>query len=340
VGSSVPVLFDAAISTCNTDYPLVVTGNTRIIGDVNTGPSGMTEGRMAGVTVAEENYHVGVVRTSEILRMPVMDTSVLKRYRTDMFNRRDRADHTYPGSRTLTADDTGLIVPGGGVYIEKNLLIKGLSVASRDRVSSVFVGGCLEIAGNSRLGGLIELVADGPIILKDSVVVDGALLYSADSILITGGSVFSGVAVSKRKIVVEGSAAVLYPSALYLDARHERCDGGCGIFLNSRGLLETSCIAASEGGNAEQDDYRLRVDTAVRFSGFLLSNASADVRGAISGSIVTDRFHFHAPPSTYVNWVRDLYVNRSALGFTPALPVLTESSGGNRFRTLRRNTGR
>jgi hypothetical protein len=340
VGSSPPALFNAAISTCNTDYPLVVTGNTRIIGDVNTGPSGMTEGRMAGVTVAEENYHVGVVHSSETIRMPVMDSSVLKRYRTDMSDRRDRADRTYSGSRTLAAKDTGRIVLGGSVSIEDNLLINGMSLASTDSISSVFVGGRVEVAGDSRLGGLIELVADGPIILKDSAVVDGALFYSADSILITGTAVFSGVAVSTRKIVVEGSAAVLYPSALYLDARHGQCDGDCGVFLSSRGLLETNCIAASEGGNAKQDDYLLQVDTVVRFSGFLLSNASADIRGAISGSIVTDRFHFHAPPSTYVNWVRDLYVNRSALGFTPALPVLSESSGGNRFRTLRSSTSR
>ena len=56
-----------------------------------------------------------------------------------------------------------------------------------------------------------------------------------------------------------------------------------------------------------------------------MSEGISDVRGTVFGSIMTRQFLYTEPATEYVNWVKDLKVDRTRLKFEPVLPLVSGS---------------
>lgn len=335
LGSRTPQLFRAAISVCRPDLPFVVSGNTHIVGNVLTGPEGMTEGQIEGRTVTSEDYHQGAVQKINNLAVPSIDTTTLRLYLSQSDLRRSKLDQVLAGSRLLGPGNLNSVVCGRSVSIEDDLELRDAVISAGQYVSSLFVGGRVTIAGRSRLTGLLEIVADGTITVSDSATLDEVILYSSDSILFEGNCVFSGTAVSCTHILMADRSRLLYPSTLYLDAEREAVDSNTGIRLVSAGLLEGTVVTYCDKRTTDAELPLLRVDPCTTLRGYILSQGELDAQGKIFGSVVTRQFGFRIPPTTYVNWVRDIYVNRTMLDFEPALPALDNPGQPMNLRILR-----
>lgn len=335
LGSRSPQLFLAAISVYRLDLPFVVSGNTRIVGSVLTGPEGMTEGQIEGRTVTSEDYHQGAVQKVNNLVAPSIDTTILRLYLSQADQRRSKPDQIFAGSHLLGPGNLNSVVRGHSVLIEDDLELRDATISADQSISSLFVGGRLTIAGGSRLTGLLEIVADGTITVSDSAALDEVILYSNDSIVFQGDCVFSGTAVSRAHILMADRSRLLYPSMLYLDAEHEAVDSSTGIRLVSAGLLEGTVVTYCDKRTTDTELPLLRAAPCTTLRGYILSQGELDAQGKIFGSIVTRQFGFRVSPTTYVNWVRDIHVNRTMLDFEPALPVLDNSGQPPNLRILR-----
>jgi len=338
IGSRPPELFKAAITVCDEAFPFVVAGNSKIWGDINVGPLEIQTGRIQGEAVIDKEFHKGEVHHFASLDVPELDTTILSAYLSEVKQRRLSASSILAGSRIIASKDSSLMNENVSILIEENLLITDFSYTNYGEIRSIFAGGRIEITGNSNLGGLIEIVASGPIILSDSVILDEVLLYTPDSIIITGNARFSGIAISKSKIVVSGNSQLAYLSMLLVDGRGESCRDECGIFLKSNGHMESICYMLVDSVEEDENDYLVYLDTLKLFTGFISSEGRTDVRGNVIGSVITERFHYFVPPTTYVNWVKDFNISRPALNYLPVPPVLRDSTGLRHVMIWRQDT--
>ena len=192
---------------------------------------------------------------------------------------------------------------------------------------TIDVGGFAEFKGSNGISGLLEVACDGPIFVSDSAVLDQVLLYSPDSIVISGDARFSGIAISESRIVVEQNAKLEYPSCLMISKSGGGSTDKGEIIIRSRNPHETVCYVPAD--TSQSDGNALYVDTGVVLTGYLISHDKTDLRGAVLGSVMAERFHYEVPPSTYVNWVKDAYFNRSGLDYDLLLPL-----SGNGEQTL------
>jgi hypothetical protein len=337
VGSVPPGIFKAAITACNRSYPFVVAGNTTIHGDVNTGPLGMTTGRIRGEGVVSEHFHRGATNAIPNLRRPRLDSSVIDRYLQELPSRRQRAEIVLPGTQVWRTTPPEELANYTSVVIENNLLIQDVQMNVEREVVTLFADGAVEIAGSSRIGGLYEICADGPIYLKDSSIVDKALLFSKDSIIISDDAAFSGVAVSLTRIVVREKGRLLWPGSLTVAASAEPPVDSCGIWLTSRGMLEGGCYLHQDVADSSFRRYRVYLDTGSTFNGVIVSEGAADLRGTVHGTVVTDHFTYEEPTTVYVNWVKDLQVDRTAFNYLPVPPILREEVPERRLQILRQD---
>jgi hypothetical protein len=112
----------------------------------------------------------------------------------------------------------------------------------------------------------------------------------------------------------------MHPAGLCVvsDGQHD----SSGIFLRSRGKLEAVCSLSSPSPDSVEYPPTVLVDTATQFTGYIMSNSLADIRGTVFGSIVTQQFNYSLPPTTYVNWVRNAIIDRTKMIFSMPIPIL------------------
>jgi len=337
IGSVMPDYGSAAITVCDENHPFTVAGHTRIIGDVNTGGLGIATGRIKGEGVTTQEYHTGDNIQYEVLIPPSIDTALLHLYYLEAANRQVNAEENIAGSVLWGESDDDVFDTHRSIFVENNLELNDFVLTDVSEISSVFAAGFVEIRGSSKLRGIVEIVAGGPIYVRDSSVLDGVILYSQDSIIFSQNASFSATAIAHKGIRILDRASLVYPSSLLLDVRKESDDERRGIFLSSRGQLESVCFVSIEDPAEDKNEAILFLDTSCVFVGALISQGLADIRGRVYGTIITEEFRYELPPTTYVNWVRDLYIDRSGLDFSPALPVLSSDTSASRFAILRRD---
>ena len=174
--------------------------------------------------------------------------------------------------------------------------------------------------------------------IGDSAVIDGALLYCADSITISDKAMVSAIVISEKKIVVKDKAGLVYPTLVFIDnRRNSDCSRAAGAFFSSSACLEMSAVMIAPT-DREDPDCLLYIDSVARCTGFVLSQPAVDARGTVLGSIVTNRFTYDEAPSTYVNWVHNFHVDRTMLDHTPPLPLLMGPDTVNTYRIYKQET--
>ena len=314
--------------------PLVVAGNTRIVGDIHTGNQGITEGRFRGEGVTHEDYHVGRLFKDDTLEVPPVDSLVLGYYESELEERRNGPAEQISGSLRLLAADASFFEERSTVRIENDLELRDVDLEAPDSVKTIFVDGSVEVVGRTRLSGFIEIVSDESIYVRDSVNIDNVIMVAADSIVVSGAVRSSAQLMSAGKVVVRDRAILSSPSLL-LSLLPENSDTPGGLFLESRLLMETVAYLQGRTSEAPTTERLLYVDTFSVVRGSLLSQGYTDLRGRLEGNCVTERFHFYYAPTTYINWLKDASVDRSKSTGLTVLPALTQEGRSGGYYVLR-----
>jgi len=338
IGSVPPDYFKAAITVTDENYPLMIAGDSRIYGDVNTGPQGLIPGRIKGEGVTSEEFHTGIVNIHQSLSVPHLNRDVLNQYQNEMNSRRTRIECTEHGSKVMGPESNVIFNNCNSIYIENNLIIDGSTLRQPTDIKSIFVNGTVEICGKSQISGLIEIMAEGSILVTDSAYLDEVILWAGDSVVIGSNTTFSGIAICSTEISVKDEATLLYPSMLLLSNMEVPSDAETSISLTSKGLLESTCYVSRDSSQDHSSQCLIYLDTASRYSGYLVSEDKTDLRGILLGSVVTDQFHYYLPPTTYVNWIKDARISIQGLDHTPALPMLETIHGNQFYRIIREDS--
>ena len=336
IGSSGDEFTNAAVVSGDESLPLVISGSTRIRGTGVVGLPGIIKGRIRGEGPVYEDFHVGGTQLRDRIDLPAPDTAVLGEYLRDMRFRRANPDRVLTGSQA--PNDISTLVDFGDevIEVENHLILKNINWSNRDPVlRTLSAEGRIEIGGRSRISTPCELIADY-ILVQDSAVVDRVLLWARDSIVFCGSAVFSGMALSPGRIVVRERARLLYPSELVAYTLANPTADTTRLILSGTELAETSAFAVSLADD-RRDDALVYVDTGKTILGCVFSNDEIDLRGSVLGSVISEHFRYEQHPTTYVNWLKDCYIDRTGLTYEPVLPLCHSDSEVDGRRIVRRD---
>ena len=316
-------LFKGAVTVCDERYPFTVSGSSRITGDAFVGPLSMTTGQIRGESPPPDSFHYGALNIVPNLNPPRLDTTTFQSYLRESATREQNATSINAGSLSITTANQSFFEENVTIVVENDVELNGASLTASGQVRSLIARGSLEIKGGTTCVGPIELRSGGYILVQDSCSLQGVLLYAPDSIVFRHSSRFSGVAVSQGRIVFRDRSVSLHPTALCVISSGTL--DSSGIFLQSRSRLEAVCTVSSPPLDSVEFPPTVLIDTATTLTGYVLSHALADIRGTVHGSVVTERFDYYLPPTTYVNWVRNAVIDRLKMTYSMPLPLLTST---------------
>lgn len=325
LGEQPSLAFQQAIFIGGVDYPLVVTGDNRIVGDVTVGPEGVKKGVIKGREFSGDKLVDGRIVRQMKPAMPYFDATILENAITKYQNILESAPPSkIIGSRNISDSNVGDLLGARAVYVdgdlEINLSATGEIIEGPMMINSA---GSITISGESRFIGFIELVAGNKIIVKDHVLMKNCILSANQGIEISGQCKISAQLISHGSIVIEGQAELSYPSVIYCRASliDEKWQGK--VSLHDHATVRGAIILSppKEAGVHHYDETLLAFDKKARVVGATYSSNNTDHRGFVLGSIVTGQFFLYEEPTIYLNWLQDAQIDRRALPENFLLPV-------------------
>jgi len=324
---------NAAIINSAENYPLTLAGRTNIIGDVIVGPGSITRGSIEGEAYQNKELVNGrIIQRAAVLK-PKIDNKPIEDYLDDITNKTAFPDRYVIGSSVMTEFEKLDLEKPYTIKIENNLEINSLTLKIKNEKISIAASGNIRIIGNSKLDGLIELIAGKSIYIENKSNLNGLILVAKDSIILKNRSVFSGQALSTNKIRIKDSAFINYPSLLYVFGRDDNESKTIEFGPNS--YSRAVAVLKSENKDHSYQSQKILVDTNSYVSGYLFSDTYMDIRGVLFGTSKAESYFYFKEPTIYINWLRNVTINRFRLDFIPVLPVTFPNKNGYTiFRTL------
>ncbi len=317
--------FQQAIFVGGVDYPLVVSGDNRIIGDVIVGPEGVKKGVIKGREFSGDMLVDGRIVRQMKPAMPYFDATILENAITKYQNiLENNQPSKIIGSRNINDGNVDDLLGARAVHVDGDLEIN-LSDAAEIIHGPMIISsaGSIIISGESQCMGFIELVAENKIIVNDQVQMKNCILFAGQGIEISGQCKISAQLFSKGNIVIEDQAELSYPSLIYCRASLIDEKWQSTVSLRDHAIVRGAIVLSppKEAGTHHYDETVLAIDKKAKVVGATYSSNNTDHRGIVLGSIVTGQFFLYEEPTIYLNWLQDALVDRRVLPEGFLLPV-------------------
>jgi hypothetical protein len=319
VGEHPPSPFQQAVFIGGVDYPLVVTGTNRIVGDVTVGPEGVKKGRIKGRDFEGEKLVEGRITRQTRPQMPYFNAAILEvafsKYLDALKNPSGSDANTFVEGGTLNLAKAGRLHIDGEAQI--NLSSPGEIIRGPGMISS---SGNMIIGGHVQIAGYVELVAAGKIIVHEQARLENCILFAQQGIEASGRCEIEGQLFSPGDIVLKEQAALRYPSLLYCNGAET---GQGQISLQDQSTVRGTIILFPEKNpnQTSRDETIVRIGKNAKVVGAVYSRNNTSQQGAVYGTVATGQFYLYESPTIYLNWLQDAVIDRSRLPENFLLPI-------------------
>ena len=339
VGTEPPRIFDHVLSPLESRYLLVVSGRTRIHGDVYVGAAGLTQGEINGRGFEGDQLVFGEVDTLDSRSLPRFSSSLLREF-LDSLNELKLA--TSCGDLALVfaenrdryndlGDDSPVIRTRAAIEFNLSDSVAWCSPCC------FFSDQSIQVTGRSRLNGVV-LCAPEVVISDEAYFKEGLIV--ADHAELSGNSVCSGQIVVRDTLRILANASLVRPSLVILRGRQveERMLGAVEVtsqgliessFVNGARWIETSapaCIASVCG---------LHISRQSRIVGMIWWEGRVELEGTFAGAAAVSFFTHHCPPTTYMNWLVDSRIEFADVRTCNAFPLVFTVHEHPRLHSMR-----
>jgi hypothetical protein len=317
---------NAAIINGRADFPVVVAGQTEIIGDAIVGPESIIAGSIEGESFNRKELINGNIYPQTKAILPQINKDVIELYLDNVATKHQNPDRLISGSAVLSEITFDKKQDELTISVENNIELKSLQLNAKRKHVVIMAGGSIFINGSSQINGFIELIAGNSIIVGDSSSLNGTILVAQDSIIFKDQSSFMGQAISSSAIKVMNDANILYPSLFYSKSRETDTAGGIEFAAGSM----SSVISLAE--KCDNEEYAtsnmIKIDTNATVKGIVFSERYSELSGTLYGVSITNCYWYSKPPTTYMNWLNNVTIDRSKLDFFPILPIMLPVRNG------------
>ena len=323
IGAFPSNIFSAAIVLKPKPSPLVLTGASRIQGDVIMGMGGIRKG-VSGIHEYEANEMVTgrIIGTHSDLR-PEIDRTYLKNL-WQVFQEKLSSDNL-PLFPEIMGDTSYFFSADSAT----NWWSQPVRLTNEQLNKK-----------NWQLHGPLILMADEPLILKNnltmehfvqiicnrSVLIQGkgstyhqVLLYSPEKIILSEVDNFCGQIFSKQAIVIENGSRLHYPTLLMVWSSYD----SSFIKIDTSSSISGSIILVSETDSVvrSQNQAKILIEKGAVVNGLVWSDNYTQLNGEVNGLVITDQFYEYQSPTIYLNWIRDGIIRRDRINSRFRLPL-------------------
>lgn len=316
---------DRAISIFNNRYPLVVTGTTRITGDIFSGPIQLTTGQIEGRGAVYRDFLQGRRIIEDSVSSPYQRFAAIDDYIRFVY--KTLKPKALPVSTSLQLKSSDMFLSDKNILaIQGNLDLRDIEIDRKYLPLTVIVSGWVEIGGATRIEGLVEIISEKYIHITDSATIIDGLIMAEDSIVINKNAYISSQIISRQEITVEDFAVSTFPTLILVSSTAFNSRLDYGIRISSHAPIEANILYVSADTLQQRENEIIIIDSSMSLSGCVFSSDFLSLQGDIAGSVMTGNFKFTIPPTTYVNWLKDIHINVLARGYTPVMPLFESDS--------------
>ena len=305
--------YQNAVVIGSVEYPLVVTGKNRIIGDVVVGKKGIEAGWIRGRGFQGDTLVEGEIKRVDNPEMPYFNETLFKntigRYR-GLLSRDSTCSIEYASG--VLFEDFFEKYRGNQVLVIGDVIIDDLGrYQPWDGEIHIGCTGNLLVHGMSRLKGRIEFFAGGSIRIEGFTEIDGCILFSERGIECGDRTVVTGQLLSPGNIMLKDDCRLEYPSVMYCCGRMTEDAIEGQIVMKGQSVVKGAVILCQSEAVLDTipDETKVIVSTFSKIIGSLYSKYSTEFSGTVFGNIATGRFRMFDPPTTYINWLRDTTID-------------------------------
>jgi hypothetical protein len=325
LGEQPPAPFQQAVFVGGVDYPLVVTGRNRIIGDVTVGPEGVKKGRIKGRDFEGEHLVDGKVIRQRRPQMPyfnpVMMETVLRKYLEVLEN--PSGDQVF-GGRTFVDGEMPPLAEARNFYVHGDVQLNysdaNTTIRGPGMISSA---GNIVVQNHTKITGYMELIAAGKIIVEDEARLENCILFARQGIEVSGDGKIEGQLFSPGDIVLKERAVLSYPALVYSPGalRDQTWQGQ--ISLQDQATVRGTVILFPNKKHHDEtyDATIFSLGKNAKVVGAVYSRNHTSQQGTIYGTVITGQFFLYESPTIYLNWLQDAVTDRSQLPEGFLLPI-------------------
>jgi hypothetical protein len=313
--------FLPAISINPGHSALVVTGDTRIYGDVSVGRSGARKATLAGRPYSGTQIIYGnIIPSSQDNRPPINEEYVnflFESFRDALSNQPvTNLDNFIVQTDHLISTDN-ILEPA------KNIPIDNTTINEKNGIISGPVNLiCYEpliINSQLELKNRVKLLCSKPIRIQGKINLENAILYSPDKIILSNVQDCRIQIFSEKSIELTNNTCLEYPSLLMV---HSKTDSG-NIIIQTDCKISGSLLYLNnlKHTQSSQNQGKIVINKGAVVDGLVYSDNYLTLSGEVNGMVITDRFYFYYSPTHYFNWIKDGVVDRTRLNGHFKLPV-------------------
>jgi hypothetical protein len=335
IGERMPPHFKQALIVGGVNYPLVVAGANKIVGDVTVGSGGVKPGEMKGIRFSGKRPVNGEINIQSPPQMPFFDNTIfessIRKYQTMlatpggvMFS----GDQIFDLNNPLNFNENSI------VYIDGNVTLRptaGTDKSTRQRKGSIIVTDKIVVENGVNLGQCISLISDNEIIINGLVTIDEAILFAQNRISVKGNLQGSVQLLSRGDIRLEGNSRLGYPSLIYSTGKILKNKIEGKIEILDQTIVEGTIICYQEENpqkSSLKNNGLVVISEQAQLNGFIYSSNNTTVKGSVYGAVLTGKFFLYQSPTNYINWLKDATIDRSKLCEAFLLPLFFNVNPG------------
>lgn len=322
-GMRLPEVFKNVITQIGPPYPLVVSGGTRIVGNVALGPAGVTAGEIAGRGFNGREMVEGQITVVTAATVPRIDCSQLDEFLRLLQQRKQSAHVTDVSIVIRDAGDLHSDIWRGNQDQRTRADIEietGRSVID-GHGATLFSDRRVRVLGSGKLTDLV--VEAKRVSIGQSAILNECIIV-ADRIELTADVSFSGQIIVRDTLVVDERARLQEPCLIVLSDGN-RADKNRGLVaVTSQRPCESVfiCGVPSNGAGADEEAGLLRIGANSVVRGLIWWEGLVELNGKLQGAAAVRLFNHIEPPTTYQNWLVDAEVRYSDLQEDLTFPLM------------------
>jgi Na+-transporting NADH:ubiquinone oxidoreductase subunit NqrC len=317
-GASRTYPFEYAVVLGDTNSVLMLTGSTRLKGNVLTSQIGTQTTDFKGISFSGSMEGEQIQQSGALL--PKFDASFIK-------TQEEVIQNSFEGGKfsSFTSNYNGNGNSNAGVgdtlYFDYSV-----SWSSQDSVSfpkdlTIAVNGNLTLNGNYYFGAFTKLLVRDTLRVGGSISGEHILMYAGQSLQIGGGTQLSVQAISGGGIIIRDNAYLTYPSLIYTDQELSPVRQEIIIDIRDNTKVDGTVIYPVQTTNVTSGLFRVRVSGRAVVRGGIYTLGQTELEGKVLGSVLTQQFYFYESPSSYINWLKDADVDFSGRPEDYVMPI-------------------
>lgn len=300
-------LFNNALIMSTPQLQASVAGKTKITGNILATNDNFRKGNIFGIPRLKGDFIDGkIIKENNVNQKAFSDSLLQAIFYTDEI-------------------DTTIIINGNLQLTERNfntfiyeqykingdLSVSG-NIISKKNIEFI-VTGSTEFSDNANIDINLEIATDSSLTINSGCKIKNAIFIARKDVNVLGDNIFENVKLfAERNISVEGST-FLFPSiiAAYSEV-NDTSNLNNKIEISSSAVNGTVMLINSTVG-LNNNKTMVSVDKSSIIHGLIYCENLLELESPVNGVVYTNKFYFYKRPTTYINWLVNVKINRNEL---------------------------